>query len=697
MGSFNNIKLPLSIKTTKDDPNQKLFIPLLSESVKYDVAVGYFSSLWVRDVAEGIAKLALNGGKCRWILSPNFNEDDYKSILNGESVNKDKGIYRLIQQSFDTLFDALINETRKTLSWLIQDSVLEIKIGVPCNDLDGIMHAKMGVFVDSNNKKVGFSGSYNLTGAAKSNWERIDVFDERRGGDSIERIADIENDFELMWSGQDENLTIYTPSSKNLLKYIEFTKCTARPYKILINRKISTPTCYLDKNGKLREYQEDAVNKWLKNNGRGVFCMATGSGKTVTALYAISKVANFAIDRKSSLFICIVVPYIHLAEQWMDEAQKFGFDVIGCFDGVKKWEESFISLKHLLTLKSGTVGVVICTNSTFISKNFQKYSDIFSQTTTVFVADEMHNLGAPIYSKSLPQTSQYRIGLSATPERHNDEEGTLKLFEYFGKEIVSFTLEDAIKSNCLTKYFYYPQLVEMTTEEWELYCALTKKIARYLNFNSDGGVSLAEGAKGLLLKRARLINSMENKYNIFIKLVKEKGVKSHTLVYTGDVKEGERKAVEHVVHLLGKKLGINCNKFTSETSPEDRKKLLKDFDSGHTAALVAIKCLDEGVDIPSTQTAYILASSTNPREYIQRRGRVLRKSDGKDYAYIYDFIAIPPEKGFNFETEYEKKCFSALFKRELARIEEFASLAVNYGDSIELFLSIKKELNLLHT
>jgi len=688
--TFKALELPYSVKTTEANPNDVFFNPVLSSSLSYKVAVGYFSSKWIRDVASGIANLASNGGKASWLISPQLSKNDYLALVQGDSnkVQRDD----IFKQSFRELYNSLRDETLSTISWMIADGLLEFKIAVPCNELEGIMHAKMGVFEDDLGNKVGFSGSYNLTGAAKSNWERIDIFTSYTSEESLARINDIEKDFNNMWVGVDKNIETFTPSDKCLTPFVEFTKNVTRPYKRLPKYRI--PDFFLNENGEIRNYQMEAVNKWFKANGKGIFCMATGAGKTVTALSATAKLSEYMIEKKACLFILIVVPYTHLAKQWCKEAIAFGFSPIQCFDGVSKWGSILSQSLSSSLIQNEGITLAVCTNATFTAKSFRDYDKYFDKMTSLFLADEMHNLGSPESLKRLPLSANYRLGLSATPKRHNDEEGTDALYQYFGEEVINFSLKDAIDNDCLTKYFYYPKIVEFTEEEWDEYKNLSKRISRFINAKPDGGISISDGAKTLLLRRARLINSMKNKYSKFFQFVKNNGLKKHTLVYVGDTKEDDTRAVEYVVKELGISFQIPCNKFTAETELDDRITLLDDFSKGKTDVIVAIKCLDEGVDVPSTQHAHILASSTNPREYVQRRGRVLRKSKGKEYAYIHDYIAVPPNFGMDGFSEDDIKIFRNLFRREIKRIEEFAQLAINYGDTLEMFSEIRKKLEI---
>ncbi|MBT3434714.1 MAG: DEAD/DEAH box helicase family protein, partial [Nitrospinaceae bacterium] len=423
--SFRNLNLPLSVKTTKDDPIQDFFNPVLSQSIEYCVAVGYFSSYWIRDAAEGIAKLASKGGKVRWVISPNLNSDDFEILSNSKSKDEKEEVFESIStRSFEELFEELSQNTRATLSWLIRDRIMDFRVGIPKNKLSGILHSKMGYFVDENGDEISFSGSYNLTNGANSNWERFDVFPEWKSEESSLRTDEIKYDFEAMWNKEDPNLDIYVPTSVVLKKYIMFTDDVDRPYPkpdVEPTHKIAIPEHFLS-DGKLRPYQEEAIDKWFKNNGRGIFHMATGSGKTVTALVAAMRLTNHIIGNDGNISIVVAVPFQHLANQWEKEAKEFGFRTVKCFDSVVRWMPK--AQKQIMNMLAGEEHYTF-----FITVNKTLFNDPFQNILSnlkgniLLIGDEMHNLGSSNYKKLLPENAKFRIGLSATPVRKGDEEG----------------------------------------------------------------------------------------------------------------------------------------------------------------------------------------------------------------------------------------------------------------------------------
>jgi len=283
--SFKNLSIAISYSTRKSNPIEDFFKPVLSEALAYDVAVGYFSTAWIRDNSFGIARFASNGGKARWIISPyDLSSEDRALFIEAYRSNTpeiDELIKRRIVRSFDQLFVQLQEDARIALAWLIQDGIVEFKMGIPYADEDergGILHSKMGYFRDVEENELSFSGSYNLTGQAKFNWERFDVFKAWDSSTDALRTRQIRDDLENMWNGNDETIMIFRPSEEALKKFKTLTGSTSRPYdrpKISTpDRILEIPTSFLDKDKKLRDYQEKAIVGWWKQNGRGIFHMA---------------------------------------------------------------------------------------------------------------------------------------------------------------------------------------------------------------------------------------------------------------------------------------------------------------------------------------------------------------------------------------------------------------------------------------
>ncbi|MCU0544493.1 MAG: DNA phosphorothioation system restriction enzyme [Oscillatoriaceae cyanobacterium Prado104] len=447
----------------------------------------------------------------------------------------------------------------------------------------------------------------------------------------------------------------------------------------------------------LRQYQREAVANWFANRGRGTLKMATGSGKTITAL-AIATELYQKINLQVLLVIC---PYCHLVNQWAREAEKFGLQPILAFDRAKNWQDRLSfglyqvragdSLQD--SCASGQFLTIIATNATLMSDSLQSQLRYFPEKTLI-VGDEVHNLGAPRLGQSLPRNIGLRLALSATPERHFDGEGTETILDYFGPVLQpELTLADAIRQKALVHYLYYPILVELTEAETRKYSRLTQKIGWALW--GDAKVEDNDALTPLLMQRARLIGAAANKLNALRELMLNRLDTTHTLFYCGDgaIESGTRhnqRQLTATAKLLGSELGYRINTYTAATPVAERERLRQQFERGELQGLVAIRCLDEGVDIPAIRHAVILASSSNPRQFIQRRGRILRPHPGKERATLFDMVVLPPDLGRD-TLEVERN----LLRKELKRFLEFADLADNAGEARVKLLQLQKRYGLL--
>jgi DNA phosphorothioation system restriction enzyme len=440
----------------------------------------------------------------------------------------------------------------------------------------------------------------------------------------------------------------------------------------------------------LRDYQKEAVVNWFRNKGRGTLKMATGSGKTITAL-AIAVELFSKIKLQVLLVIC---PYRHLVTQWEKECCKFNLKPLLAFETVHNWQSELSNQLYNIYTKNQQFLTVITTNSTLINDSFQSLLQFFPEKTLI-IGDEAHNLGAQKTEKSLPRNIGLRLALSATPERYFDEEGTDALLRYFGSVIKpEFTLADALKKGALIHYNYYPIFVELTQEEALRYAKLTKRIGWVLN-NNYQNFQQNKIVTSLLMKRTRLVGAATNKLNALYSLMSKRLETTHTLFYCGDSTVNYnsslyRRQLETVTHILGVELGYRINTYTAQTSLSEREKMKQQLETGELQGIVAIRCLDEGVDLPSIRNAVILASSGNPRQFIQRRGRILRPYPGKKQANLFDMIVIPP----NLEREiWELE--RNLLRKEIRRLVEFANLADNAIEARNELLNLQEKYGLL--
>jgi superfamily II DNA or RNA helicase len=338
--------------------------------------------------------------------------------------------------------------------------------------------------------------------------------------------------------------------------------------------------------------------------------------------------------------------------------------------------------------KAGRIdqGSIVTTNDSFLSADLQGIlSPVWDRT--LVIADEMHHCGSPLFLKNLPYKTLYRLGLSATPIRDYDEMGTDALLDFFGNIVFEFGLREAIEQGFLTPYYYHPIPVYMQDDEFDEYIELTRRLNRlHTNLNE----SMSDAALKIAIKRARVLNNSKSKVEWIRQNISANDEMEYTLFYVGD------QIFDEVRGLLGFEKRIPIHEFTHRQNLRERRDLLDQFQEGIIKAFVAMKCLDEGVDVPPTRTAYFLASSSVEREFVQRRGRVLRRSPGKTNAIIYDLISIPPYeyivKGKNDENY---KAVRSALRREFTRIKEFASLAENKHRALNQFMEIANKFDLL--
>lgn len=694
---------------------QDFYVPCLESSVIYSRAVGFFSSTALAAAAKGILALIRSGGKMQLIASPYLSQEDAEAIARGLK-QREEVIAIALRQELEQEFDQIVSDRLGCLAWLLEQGLLEIKLAVPKAPYrQALYHEKLGLFTDRDGNVVAFMGSANESSMALiDNFECIDVY---WSWDPILRrraMAKVDH-FQRLWNNQTSRLEVidFPEAAKRALLKLRPQHLPAQDPELLWQSYFRskeagedyTDTAISQTNSSgipqcphwltLRPYQEQAIANWFANRGMGTLKMATGSGKTITALALASELYRKSLEQNKPLQgLLIICPYRHLVTQWARESRKFGLRPILAYDKVQTWQGELQS--QLLSVLSGNQKfvTVITTNATFIRDSLQSQLQFFPKRSLI-IGDEAHNLGATRVEESLPDAIKLRLALSATPERYFDEQGTERLLEYFGSVLQpEFTLKDAIASKALVPYLYYPVLVELTEPEIERYEELTSEIGRAIGI---GGVTEDnERLTTLLMQRARLVGAAANKLNALRQIMTNRLHTSHTLFYCGDgsVEDGVTdetvRQLEAVMSLLQSELNYRVNSYTAETSLEEREELRYQFANGILQGLVAIRCLDEGVDIPAIQTAIILASSSNPRQFIQRRGRILRPSPNKDRAELFDLIVVPPDLG-QAAWGIERK----LLYKELQRFVEFADLAINSGSARKVLLPLQERYRLL--
>lgn len=713
--SFQELDIKKEYRSLLDSVAKDFYIPLLSRAVKYQRAVGFFSSSSLVEISKGISELAKNGGKIQLVASPYLSDEDIEAIKSGYAM-RDQVVKEAIRREMTEGKTPFEKARLNLLANLISDGVLDIKIAfTEDSDRMGMYHEKMGIITDAEGNRVAFAGSMNESATAMTlNYETIDVYCSWK--DEEDRVIAKENAFASIWNDTEPNIKIIDfPELKQEIieKYkrsVPDFEIDKKEYAPDIDTVLHTDLGVYSEYGpkfpewfKLHDYQDEAITEWQKRNYRGIFDMATGTGKTYTGLGALTTLSKNIGHKLAAIIVC---PYQHLVEQWVEDILKFNIDpIIGYSDSSQKdWPKRLKDAirDQKLKVRGKEFFCFICTNATFSSDYVQSQLAKIKSDTLLMV-DEAHNFGAPYLSCLLYDNYKYRLALSATLDRHNDEEGTAKLYDFFGEKCIEYTLDRAIEEKKLTKYKYYPIVVTLTEEELEAYDNLSYEIGKCIMKGKNGKIKLSSRGEKLALKRSRIVAGAKNKLTMLEEVIQPYIHDKHILVYCGatkgleqnqdrtDIDSEDIRQIDAVTDLLGNKLGMEVSQFTSKESVEEREVLKREFSAGDTLkVLIAIKCLDEGVNIPKIKTAFILASTTNPKEYIQRRGRVLRLAEGKEYAEIYDFITLPYDtESVTSLTETQVKRNSTLVKNELRRAEEFSRIAVNMVESVSLIDEIK--------
>lgn len=667
-----------SYNKAEHDIAEMFYLPCMRNSNHYDRISGYFGSTIYIIAWDALREFIENNGKMRLICSPYVSDEDASALANGYSAKNNELLAESLAKEVQALFDdPFLTAPAKLLAYMISKGIIDVKIAVPTGsespNAKRLFHDKVGIFTDSDGSKVGFRGSMNETYKGLSsdgNMESIDVFPNWLDSRDAERVDDASVFFEKLWSESIPGIVVY--QFPNASKEILRTKSEGVKWHELLDEihveeskaKKWKPSNHIGSKTP-RPHQVNALETWVKNNRRGILEHATGSGKTFTAMCAI----HDAFKRNE--VVLVLVPSRDLLKQWDRELRDTLLEekiyYLLCGDNNNEWKKPG-TLSSWTSDGGSTHRIILATMDTACSEDFVKN---VSQGKHLFVVvDEVHRLGSPRRRNALNIDAGARLGLSATPRRYGDPEGTAVLFDYFGGLVPPpYTLDDAIKSGVLTKYFYNPLTITLTQKEQEEWNDVTKQISQLMarmksNGNADISITSNTRLKQLLINRARIVKNASGKVPLAINLLLREYVGGQSwIIYCDNITQLKK--------VLNGAIDAGFDAFEYYADMEgDRDETLRYF-AKNGGVLVSIKCLDEGVDIPSTTHALILASSQNPREFIQRRGRILRNSPGKLFAHLYDAITVPV-----VETEETPKSMSIIIG-ELSRAIEFGLGAEN--------------------
>ena len=693
MKIFQELGFKEHYDSQKDNLLNDFYIPALANSKKYRRVVGYFNSKSLASVALGLKDFILNNGKMDLLCGVDLNPSDV-NMVKFASEHPEEILTSGFLKELDSIEDEIVNNHIKVLGWMIANNLLRIRVavkvngdGVPVTNGEGILHYKIGLMYDYQDNLISFSGSVNETSAAwEKNLEEFHLFREWESGDLIHLKYNLDT-FTDLWNSKSDSYKIF-----NIPEAVEQKLIDDAPKNF--SDLIFEPFPSSKGNGEIKQkidlydYQKEARDLWFENEKQGIFVMATGTGKTFTALGCLDKL----LLENSNIVTVITAPTKHLLPQWENSINKIGLEVdkIIFATGDTKWR--FILENNLLDLRLGTINnlIVLTTHDTLASENFINCLTTNKRCNYFLIGDEMHGLGSPYRSHGLiKELYDYKLGLSATPTRYSDEESDF-LFDFFGNELYEISLRQAIyemynpvtKQSYLTPYYYHPYFLSLTDDELKRYKEITLKLFKYQD------EKYTREKANLLFRRAEIIKDAFNKFEVFEDILDDIDDYSGLIVYCS------HDQISKVLEILSKH-NIIAHKFTMDegTKPLDefgglseREIILEDFAKGNYQALVAMHCLDEGVDVPAASKAIFMCSSNSSREFIQRIGRVIRRHPGKTHAEIYDLIVKPLG---NRMDESLQKIEKSIFEKEKERYKKIGYIAENYDDVID---SINKNL-----
>lgn len=650
--SFDFVKL--RYVSFESDLVEDFYKPVIKNSVMYKRMAGYFSSSFIEELYDEIKHAEKNNAfKFEIICSPELSENDKESIQKGYEHKEiiENNIYNVFEKSMES------SEKLNELTKLIIDGVIDFKFAITTEG-KGIFHAKEGLFYSKEGERLGFNGSNNETiSALKYNFETTNVFKE----ESSKHILNLmEETFDKLWNNKNENVLV-TGITNTLLEDIKELYKNTRTIK-----KVKKPIKISEKIN-LYDYQKEAVRLWSENNYKGMLEMATGTGKTITALACHEKL----LKTKQILATFIVVPQLDLLSQWNEEITDLNFKTVCCSSNHANWDTN---LKILLRNEASLKDVVIITTvQTLISKKMQMIISNYLDNDALLIADEVHGFGAEktrAYFDIIKEKFSYLLGVSATPFRRSEKE-TEEIFELFDGIIFRYTLEDAINNNYLNKYYYHPIIVPFSDSELHEY---RQGIQASSDKNNYIPLDVVENIT------STIINSSTGKIQVLIDLIKETGITNPKIIYAspGNFNDSrmsyDEKHIDYVTRRIGG-LGCNTRKVNGLVPIKERDDILNQFREKKLDTLVAVKVLDQGVNLKSVTHAFILSSTDSKTEFIQRRGRILRIEEGKPTSEIYDIVMLPHDINDYFNRPTFEDAY--VVARELRRINEYNIAAVN--------------------
>ncbi len=687
MDSFQELKFKEHYDSQRDDLLNDFYIPALANCKKYRRIVGYFNSKSLSSVAPGLKEFILNGSKMDLVCGVDLDQEDVK-MVKFASENPEEIISSNFLNELESIEEGIVKNHVEILGWMIANKLLRIRVavkvdkfGVPKVNGEGILHYKIGLMNDFEGNLISFSGSINETASAwENNLEEFHLFRSWDTGELV-HLKENQDTFSDLWNSKRDSYRVF-----DIPKAVEQKLIDLAPKKFdELNFDDFNFNNSRNNNDKIElyDYQKNARDLWLENDKRGIFVMATGTGKTFTALSCLEKV----FKEYSQVVTIISAPSKHLLSQWDKAIVNYGLnpDRVLIVNSDVKWKPSLESALLDIRLNNLDKLIILVTHDTLPSFDFMNMLKQNKKTNYFLIGDEMHGLGSNYRKIGLMDEYDFRLGLSATPTRYSDKESDA-LFNFFGKELYNFSLKKAIysynpatKQSYLTPYNYFPYFLNLNSSELKDYKKLTLELFKY--YDKDD-VNSIKSRESIYFKRANIVKDAKNKFSVLNAILDDMEDYSGLIVYCS------HNQIDRVMNILSDH-DIVFHKFTMDegTKPvskfggiSERDLILEEFSNGTYQALVAMHCLDEGVDVPFASKAIFMCSSNSSREFIQRIGRVIRRAPGKTHADIYDLIVKPNDGTWDDSLKNFEK---SIFEKEKERYKEIGFIAENYGFVID--------------
>ena len=652
MASYKDLDIkPSYISKGEENIAEAFLTPALKNTRLYQRSVGFFSSSVLLPIIDGIVEMARHGGRIQLVASPRLTEQDMKAIELGYQ-KREEAIRGAFSRDFTTEIELFDDDQLNLLAKIIEMNVLDIKIAV--TDVVGIYHDKLGIMEDYSGNRIVFFGSPNSSiSGYQLNYEKVRVFKSWVPGNE-DTILNESEEFKSLWNGTNPFLKVY-----------EYKESARKAVIQIVERRKNTLKKQVD-TIELRDYQEEAIKAWTDNDYHGFYVMATGTGKTWTAIYSAKELLK---TTKAMIVIC--APYKHLIKQWTQDLEKAFKDakIIMVSSENPSWEQQ---LTQAIIHKRYNMNDQIIVVSTIASFNMERFIRTVEKSNEqkLLIVDEAHRLSKR--DEMLQRVFSYMLGLSATPYSGKTAKSGKELMDFFGGQVFSLPIEDALDHGFLVPYYYRPIYVNATEGEEGKFRYYSQLM---MSCFQNGKLVDPENFAKYHRSRLRVISMASEKSQDIIDIIGKIDVDDHFIVYCGDGRLYDSKSGEDIRHIQAIKnvltdMGYKASQFTAQENMKERMQLIGAFNEGQISTLVAIRCLDEGINIPSIKSALILSSNDNYREFVQRRGRILRTYANKKYATIYDVIVLP---------SHDMASWAAI---EFRRFYEYAHLALNWLDGL---------------